>query len=398
MMKSPDDNSAPDPFLASLPLIGALTGIFFLNFLSRFIFSPLLVLLEKDLNISHAEAGAFFFYITLGYFAGLAASGFVSSRVSHGSTIVISCLASGVALAVTAFGRNIPAVQIGLIILGAGTGLYLPSGISTLTSALSPRHWGKAFSIHEIAPTFAFVAGPLIAQALTVHYSWRFVLLTISLFIFFAGIAAWRWIPRTSDRGEAPNPKNIAKIASMPTFWGMVAVFSLGIGMNVGLYAMLSLFLQTERALPPDTANFLLSLSRLAALGSPFLGGWASDRFGPKPALFVIMIASGTATLFLGLSGGYWTIPFLFLQPILAVCFFPPAFAVLMHIVEPNLRNIIVSLVIPPAMLLGGGAVPTLIGYFGDRGHFDWGISMIGILVLSGVFLVCRIQMRSGAD
>jgi MFS transporter, NNP family, nitrate/nitrite transporter len=397
MMKSPDEKSASDPFIASLPLIGALTGIFFLNFLSRFIFSPLLVLLEKDLNISHAEAGALFFYITVGYFAGLAGSGFISSRVSHVSTIVISCLASGIALAATAYGRNLPALQIGLIILGVGTGLYLPSGISTLTSTLSPRHWGKAFSLHEIAPTFAFVAGPLIAQVLTARYSWRLVLLTIAFFIFFAGTAMWKWAPRTSDRGEAPNPKVIAKILSMPTFWGMVTVFSLGIGMNVGLYAMLSLFLQTERDLPPETANFLLSLSRIAALGSPFLGGWASDRFGAKPSLFIIMIAAGTTTLLLGLSGGAWTVRLLFLQPILAVCFFPPAFAVLMHIVEPNLRNVIVSLVIPPAMLIGGGAVPTLIGYFGDIGHFDWGISMIGILVLSAVFLVRSIRVRSEA-
>jgi len=69
-----------------------LVGIFFLNFISRIVLSPLLPSVEKDLRIGHEEAGAFFFIISFGYCIMLLGSSFVSSRLSHRKTIILSTL------------------------------------------------------------------------------------------------------------------------------------------------------------------------------------------------------------------------------------------------------------------------------------------------------------------
>ena len=65
-----------------------------------------------------------------------------------------------------------------------------------------------------------------------------------------------------------------------------VFIFMLAVGANVGVYAMLPLYLQAGRGLDQTTANTLLSMSRMAAILTPFLVGWVTDRFDYWP--FVI--------------------------------------------------------------------------------------------------------------
>ena len=74
-----------------------LTVIFLINFIARIILSPLLPTIEKELGISHGQAGSFFFLISAGYVIGLLGSGFLASRSSHRITIVISTAGVGLA-------------------------------------------------------------------------------------------------------------------------------------------------------------------------------------------------------------------------------------------------------------------------------------------------------------
>ena len=56
---------------------------------------------------------------------------------------------------------------------------------------------------------------------------------------------------------------------------------------------------------------------------------------------------------------------------------------------------------IPLAFLVGGGLIPTVIGYVGEAGSFGLGISMVGVLTLLGAvlsqFLRIEISREQGA-
>ena len=60
-----------------------LAGLFFLNFTSRVIFSPLLPIIEGEFGLDHAAAASFFLLISAGYFCSILLSGFVSARINH---------------------------------------------------------------------------------------------------------------------------------------------------------------------------------------------------------------------------------------------------------------------------------------------------------------------------
>src|SRR5262245_63376079 len=84
-----------EPFWPQLGPVVFLTVLFLINFIARIILSPLLPTIEKELGISHGEAGSFFFFISSGYVIALLGSGFLSCRSSYRISIVISIACVG---------------------------------------------------------------------------------------------------------------------------------------------------------------------------------------------------------------------------------------------------------------------------------------------------------------
>ncbi len=148
---------------------------------------------------------------------------------------------------------------------------------------------------------------------------------------------------------------------------------------------MLPLYLNHERGWDLATTNQLLAASRLAALFMPLLGGWFSDRLGVRPALRGVILGSGLATVALAFLPGNWMTPFLFLQAMATVSFFPLAFQALALITPPEQRNLAVALTVPMGHLLGAGLVPAGVGWLGEMGVFGLGMGLMGILTLAGL-------------
>ncbi len=390
-MKETQDSS----FRSQMGPLLFLVGIFFLNFLARVVLSPLMPNVEKDLKIGHDEAGSLFLLISLGYCVGLLASGFVSCRLYHRKTIFLSSLAVGVGLMVVSVSRNLWGIRSGLIFLGMAAGLYLPSGIATVTDLVQPKHWGKAIAIHELAPNLGFVMAPLLAEALLGLFSWRGVLSLAGMGSMAAGIIFVFWGKGGVFPGEAPDSRILRSIFVEPSFWIMMVLFGLGIGASFGVYAMMPLYLVSERGMDRTWANTLVGLSRVSTLGFSILSGWVTDRIGPKKTLAGVFLAAGVVTALLGLAPGSWVILMVFLQPVLATSFFPPGFAALSRIGSKKIRNVAVSLTMPVSFLLGGGAIPAGIGVMGEIGSFALGITLFGVLLFIGVLLVRHLKFTN---
>lgn len=365
-----------------------LTTIFFIGFLSRIALAPLLPLLEGELNISHAQAGALFFCISLGYSLGLFASSYVASFITHRYTIVFSALLSGLFLLTVLLVKGLWALRVIFILFGAAISLYLPSGIATLTALVEQRNWGKAIAIHELAPNTSLVVAPILVQFLLGMMPWRHILALMGLASIALGLVFLAWGEGGRFRGEPFTLPNLRLLLANPSMWLMVGIMGLGVGASLGIYGMLPLFLIAEVGMEREVANALVGLSRATGVAMSFLSGTFSDRFGPRRTLMLTFLFSAAFTLLLGLFRGMPLVVFVFLQSMFAAAFFPPAFALLSQIVPDNLRNLSVSLAVLAGTLVGGGGVPVLIGTIGDVHSLSLGFATYGLALFSALVLV----------
>jgi NNP family nitrate/nitrite transporter-like MFS transporter len=379
-------------FGSQMPPLLFLTGIFLLNFLSRIILAPLMPTVEKDLGIGHGEAGALFFIISLGYCPMLLASGFVSSRLNHRRTIILSSLAVGGAFLFVGLSRSLWGVRLGILILGMAAGLYLPSGILTLIGLVRSKDVGKAIAIHELAPNLGFLIAPFLAEALLGWFAWRGVLVFVGIASLIGGGIFAFWGKGGAAYGEAPNLRMMRSLLVDPSVLILIALFALALGMSAGVYSMMPLYLVSERGMDRTWANALLGLSRVATLGTVLISGWMTDRLGVEKNLKAVFLAGGLLTCLLGVAPGSWIIPMVFVQGVLATSFFPIGFAALSRIGSPIEKNLVLSLTLPVTSLLGG-AIPVGIGLMGELGFFSLGFIILGGLVLGGLILIRYLKL-----
>jgi NNP family nitrate/nitrite transporter-like MFS transporter len=376
------------------PFLLFMAFIFFVNFTARIIFAPLMPTIEADFSLTHSEAGLLFLLISLGYFMGMLGSGFISAAITHKNTISLSAIAVGLTLLPISFSSNKWILLSGLLVLGISAGLYLPSGLATLTAIINPRQWGKAIAVHEMAPNLGFVAAPLLAEIFMFWFSWRIILAVLGMTSFLMGLANTRYGRRGELTGEPPKFGVIRTLVKQKSFLIMLLLFCAGIGSFLGIYTMLPLYLVTEQGMDREVANTLVAVSRIPGLAVVFIAGWATDRFGPKRTLGWIYMLTGIFTMALGFAEGLWVSVFVFIQPMVAVCF-PPAALVALSLIGPHeTRNIAVSITIPFAFLIGGGILPILIGILGDAGAFEFGIVLVGGLTLLASILPRYLAFR----
>jgi NNP family nitrate/nitrite transporter-like MFS transporter len=380
-------------FRAQVSPVFFLAGLFFLNFASRIILSPLLPTIEKELAISHSQAGFFFFLSSGGYLVGLLSSGVLTSRSSHRLAISASLAGVGIALLTIAAATSLWLIECGLMVLGFAAGFYLPSAIATITSLVDKRHWGKAIAIHELAPNLAFFATPFLAEIFLHWSSWRMGLGLLGVLSLVGSLSFGR-LGRGGDfPGESPGSNAFAVLARTPAFWLMMVLFGVGVSSTIGVYAMLPLYLVSQRNFDQSTANTLVAFSRSHGPMLGLLGGWASDKLGAKGTIIISLIFTGITTLLLGTLSGRALGAAVLVQPLVAVWFFPAAFAAIAMITPPSARNLAVAFSVPVGYIIGGGAIPTFIGIMGDAGSFATGFVVTGLLIAAGGLLSIRLRL-----
>ncbi|HDQ41234.1 MAG TPA: MFS transporter [Desulfonatronum sp.] len=275
-----------------------------------------------------------------------------------------------------------------LLVIGLFGGLYFPSGFAVLTSLVPPSNWGKAIAIHELAPNISFVAAPLIAELMiSVGLNWRMALAGVAGLALVAIFFFLRFCSCGREKSLAPQPKLYLKTLGRKEFWVLAVFFALAIGATQGVYSQTPLYLVSSKGMEPDWVNYLLAASRISGIFLVFWAGMIVDRLGPVRALRIFVALTGLATLSYGWLPGGWVILAVLVQPTMGGCFFPAGFAVLSSVFPAKSRPMAISLIVPLAVLTGGGAIPAGLGLFGDQGLFSLGFMILGVIIFMSTFL-----------
>jgi len=383
------DCPMPEPFREKIGITLSLAWLFFLGFVTRIIFAPLMPAIEQDLAISHSQAGGLFLMISVGLLTAPLCSGLISSRINHRGTLILSAWLSGIVLIPFLFVSSIWPLRLLLIAIGFATGIHLPSAIATITAQIQKQDWGKALSVHQSAPPLAFVSAPLLATLLlAVFASWRMVLAVWGAAVLISALVYTLRGKGGDFPGQIASLDNVKTIVTKPAFWLMVLLFAMAMGGNAGIYAMMPLYLVEERGMALGSANIIIGISQISGLLMVFVGGMITDKVGQKAMMTATLLLSGIFTVLIGILTGGWLIAVIFIQPAVLNAFFPAAFGALSRIAPPHMRSVTNALGPPISGLIGGGILPSVIGYLGETRTFSAGMILAGVFILVGPFLM----------
>ncbi|MCG8375631.1 MAG: MFS transporter, partial [Chlorobiales bacterium] len=160
----------------------------------------------------------------------------------------------------------------------------------------------------------------------------------------------------------------------------------------VGVYTLLPLYLVTQRGFELNTANLLVSLSRLPALAVVLSAGYLCDRWGLGRTILLSLAITGTALILLAFGPDSLAVAMVLVQSAAGAGLFPPTLARLARQGPPETRALTISLTVALAAFTGAGLVPIGIGYLADLGFFDLALAAGGAVTLLGIPLLAYLK------
>jgi len=355
-------------------------GLWFLNFSTRAIFSPLLPLIEDSLSISHGEAGGLFTSLAIGYSLTLLLAGRFASVWGYKRTVVAGFIGIGLVFLGLPWAESYLTFHILFFLLGIATGTYIPSILPIITETYESRHWGKALGIHDSAASLSIFSIPILV-ALGLHFlSWRTILLLLGAASLLLPICFWK--VSTEPKHETSQQGGpVTDLFKSRPIWIIGLLWIFAAASSLGLYSILPLYLIRERGIDFDFANTLFGISRVGGVFVSVFIGFLIDRYGYRFMLMFCLVTTGLSTIGLALSS---TLPMimvtLILQATLSVGFFPAGLAALSNLTFLSGRSMAIGVAVSIGMIFGNGGAPVLLGLIADHFSFQVGILWLGIL------------------
>ena len=357
-------------------------NLWFLNYSSRTVFSPLLPLIEENLLLSHGQAGGLFTSLAIGYGVSLLVAGRVVSSWGCKKVVAASCFGIGFVFVLFQWADRYLVFQAFFFLLGLAGGSYSPAMLPIIAETYDSRHWGKVLGIYDSAASSSVFAVPLLVTLGLHFFPWRSLLLVLAIVAFLLPVGFWKVAiePKPTVPVQWGCTLNLFKKRSV---WVLGLLWMAASASYGGLYSILPLFLINERGLAFGQANTLIGISRAGGFFLGIASGFLVDRYGYRRLIIFSLLSTGLSTLVLGLAPNLTVLIIgLVLQGTLSSVFFPAALAAIPHLNPPSDRSMATGLVFFFAVVFGTGVSPFLLGVTADYFSFQIGIIGLGIFVL----------------
>ena len=362
--------------------------LWFLNFSTRTVFSPILPLIEDSLSLSHGAAGGLFTSLSIGFSLTLLITGRFASDWGYKRMVVNGFICVCLVLFGLQWTESYKAFHLLFFLLGVSSGTYLPSIIPIITETYDPKHWGKAIGLHDSAASLSIFSIPILLPLGLYYFHWKSLLLILGIVPLLFFIPFWK--VSVEPKHERIYQRGLyADLFRNRTVWIMGLLWIFSAASSLGIYSILPLYLIKERGMDFGFANTLLGISRAAGVIVPVTIGFLTDRYGFKFILRWSIFATGLSTIGLALSSTLPSILItLILQALLSLAFFPVAFMAISKLTSASERSLAIGFIIAIGVIFGTGGAPFILGLVADHLSFKVGILGLGILTTLSSLMV----------
>ena len=270
--------------------------------------SALLPLIKEGLRLTYLQSGFLLSAYTLTSGLSQIPGGWLSDRIRK--NIILAVGLGGVGLSTLAVGLSpsyYPMIAV-LIIMGLFAGGYHPSAVPILSEYYEEARRGRVIALHMVGGSIGFAIGPLVGGLIAEHLGWRFAFIILSLpalcavpliikkFALVEKVAGIISPQQPADKRPVQAKAGIHKIGIAEVLRPLAIILSLCVTMQLIAGVAMSfapLYLVGRHGIAPAFAAILVGIMRFGGISGSLLGGWLSDRWGRKQAIFVSLVGTG---------------------------------------------------------------------------------------------------------
>ncbi len=369
------------PMKKNTIVLGCISLAWFLILSGRYSISNLLPEIVKDLGFGWTQAGAALSAMWLFYALMQFPSGVFSDVKGRRISILLSMAVFSFAYLLVGFSIHYVMFLFAVVLLGAGTGMYPPAGVSMITDIFK-KNRGKALGVRSSAGSLAYGV-PLLAAWFGGVYGWRsfFFLWSgvcfLGILVFYVGTHESTVLPSVVSLRE--RVVDGFKVFSKK---GVLLIFVVNLFAAITWISYMSFFpsfLIVARGFSEVQAALALVVLGVGGFVFKPVVGSLADRFNRKSILLGLCLIASIGALVLVWVEPVWLILLVSFVPSLATAMFPVIESFLMDSFEEKgragklgfYRTVLILLASPSA---------TVIGVLADTYSFE--VPFIGLSLL----------------
>jgi MFS transporter, Spinster family, sphingosine-1-phosphate transporter len=391
------------PRRAALWTLGVFTAINLLNYLDRFIISPLLPVLKREMGLSDTQLGALVPAFMLVYMVAAPAFGAWGDRRSRTRAIALGVGLWSLATVLAGLAHGYSHLLAARAMVGIGEAAFVAIAAAMLADLFPAGDRGRVYAVLNMAIPVGSALGFILGGLIGHRYGWRAAFFVAGApGLALALVVLWL---RDPPRGALDAPAGVAAAAdrgpvamygSLLRRWPYMLVvigyaaytFALG-----GLAYWMPTFLERVRGIPIERASVSFGeIVVITGFVGTFVGGWLSDyllRYSHQAYLWfsglVTVLAAPAAYLALSAASREVYLPAIVVAELLLFMSTGPINAAIVNVVSPLERASAVALSMFTIHLLGDVPSPVLIGYLSDHGgSLGHAVLIVPVAVLIG--------------
>ena len=265
--------------------------------------TALLPLIKESLGLNYLQSGILLSAYTITSGLSQFPGGWIGDRWRR--NIVIAVGLGGISLMSVAVGLSpayYPMLFI-LVVMGIFTGAYHPSAVSLLSGYYDESKRGKVIALHMAGGSIGYAMGPILGGLIAELWGWRFAFIILALPALSAVPLLLKKFrqqepvthePTTDDSTTQQPIQRGLSIFQVLKPIAIIFILTVSTQLVAGsAMAFIPIYLVDKHNIAPGYAAMMLGIIRGAGIVGSLFGGWLSDRWGRKNAIFLSLVATG---------------------------------------------------------------------------------------------------------
>jgi FSR family fosmidomycin resistance protein-like MFS transporter len=267
----------------------------------------LLPFIRQDLGLDYLKAGLLISANAITSGLAQLLGGWISDKIGPRKAMTLGLAGVGISGAAVLLAPSFTALMVILIIMGVLSGFYHPSAVSELTNRFEDKRRGRVIALHMLGGSLGFVVGPLLGAIIADGLNWHWAFLFLSIPSIIAAPLAYMQLksePTTEQLKEITSSKDIKpdSVSIWQVFKSAAVIMALSIAMQLitgPVMSFIPLFLVDVRHLSASASSMWVTVIRLGGLAGSLFGGWLTDKWGRRNAIYLSLIVFGPVVFLL---------------------------------------------------------------------------------------------------